>query len=171
MSDLQNKLKRNNVYHMNVMNPLLNYRLSFSKIYIIEVYLLNHYFESHVIYKWCYYNQTISNRLNIMVSYVDIMGLCQSVAILLEIYRIWPLNVIWGGITYISSECKLRDFLNRFSFLPSFIWWREKKTITMSYIRLHFLINQSWIMFITLYTLLDLMESRSFPQWYHQYQA
>ena len=91
-----------------------------------------------------------------MVSYVDIMGLCQSVAILLEIYGIWPLNVIWGGITYISSECKLRDFLNRFSFLPSFIWWREKKTITMSYIRLHFLINQSWIMFITLYTLLDL---------------
>ena len=45
-----------------------------------------YYFESHIIYKWHYYRQTIFNRLNIMVSYVDIIGLCHSVAILWKIY-------------------------------------------------------------------------------------
>ena len=32
---------------------------------------LNHYFESHLIYKLRYYGQTIFNQMNIMVSYVD----------------------------------------------------------------------------------------------------
>ena len=36
---------------------------------------LKHYFESQLIYKWHYYRQTIFNQLNIMVSYVDIIGL------------------------------------------------------------------------------------------------
>ena len=60
------------------------------KICIIEVYLLKYYFESHLIYKWRYYRQTIFNQLNIMVPYVDIIGLCHSVAILWEIYVMRP---------------------------------------------------------------------------------
>ena len=36
------------------------------------------------------YRQTIFNQLNIMVAYVDIIGLCHSVAILLEIYVMRP---------------------------------------------------------------------------------
>ena len=57
------------------------------KICIMEVYLLKYYFEiSHLIYKWRYYRQTVFNQLNIMVSYVDIIGSCHSVAILWEIY-------------------------------------------------------------------------------------
>ena len=58
-------------------------RHKFSKICIIEVYLLKSYFESHFIYKWCYYRQTIFNQLNMIV-------LCHSVAILVEIYLMWP---------------------------------------------------------------------------------
>ena len=56
------------------------------KISIIEVYLLKYYFRSHLIYTWHYYRQTIPNQLNIMVSYVDIIGLRHSFAILWEIY-------------------------------------------------------------------------------------
>ena len=52
------------------------------KICLIEVYLLKYYFERHLIYRWRYYRQTISNQLNIMVPYIDIIGLCHSVAIL-----------------------------------------------------------------------------------------
>ena len=47
---------------------------------------LKYYFESHIIYKWCYYSQTIFNQSNIMVPYVDTIGLCHSVTILWEVY-------------------------------------------------------------------------------------
>ena len=50
------------------------------KICIIEVYLLKYYLKATT-----YINdaiQTIFNQLNIMVPYVDIIGLCHSVAIL-----------------------------------------------------------------------------------------
>ena len=47
---------------------------------------LKYYFESHIIYKWCYYRQTIFNQSNIMVPYADTIGLCHSVAILWKIY-------------------------------------------------------------------------------------
>ena len=50
------------------------------KICIIEVHLLKYYFESHLIYKYCYCRQTSFN-IN-----VDMIGLCHSVAILWEIY-------------------------------------------------------------------------------------
>ena len=63
---------------------------------MIEVYLLKYYFESHHIYKWRHYRQTIFNQLNIMVPYVDIIGLCPSLAILWEIYVIrHKCNVRW----------------------------------------------------------------------------
>ena len=52
------------------------------KICIIEVYLLNYYFESHLISKWSYYRQTIFYQLNLMIPHVDIIGLSHSVAIL-----------------------------------------------------------------------------------------
>ena len=55
------------------------------KICIIEVHIYI-CFESHLIYKW----QTIFNQLNTMVSYVNIIGLCHSVAILWEIYVMRP---------------------------------------------------------------------------------
>ena len=42
---------------------------------------LKYSFESQLIYKWRYYRQTIYNQLDIMVSYVDIIGLCHSVGI------------------------------------------------------------------------------------------
>ena len=48
----------------------------------IEAYLFKYYFERHLIYKRRYYRQTIFNQLNIMVLYVDIIGLCHSVVIL-----------------------------------------------------------------------------------------
>ena len=68
----------------------------YSKICIIEVYLLKYYFESHLIYKWRYYRQTIFNQLNIMVPYLDIIGLCHSVAILWEIYAMRPKeHLLW----------------------------------------------------------------------------
>ena len=59
-------------------------------MYIIEVCLLKYYFESHLIYKWRFYRQTIFNQLNIIVPYVDIFGLCLSVANLWEIYMMRP---------------------------------------------------------------------------------
>ena len=40
--------------------------------------------ESHQINKWCYYRQTIFNQLNIIVPYVDIIGLCSK---LLQLYE------------------------------------------------------------------------------------
>ena len=52
------------------------------KICIIEVYLLNYYFESHLISKWSNYRQTIFYQLNLMIPHVDIIGLSHSVAIL-----------------------------------------------------------------------------------------
>ena len=63
--------------------------LNLIKICIIEVYLLMQYFENHLIYKWRYYRQTILNQLNIMVPYVEIIGLCHSITILGEIYVMW----------------------------------------------------------------------------------
>ena len=60
--------------------------ICYCKICIIEICLLKYYFKSHLIYKGCYYSQTIFNQLNIMVPYVDIIGLGHSVAILEEIY-------------------------------------------------------------------------------------
>ena len=48
--------------------------------------------------------RTIFNHLNIMVPYVDIIGLCHSVAILWK--SMWcSIKVMWGGIISISSEC------------------------------------------------------------------
>ena len=69
------------------------------KICIIELYLLKYYFES--IYTCRYYTQTNFNQLNIMVSYVDIIGLWHSVAILWEIYVMWPTcHVRWLGFHF-----------------------------------------------------------------------
>jgi hypothetical protein len=65
------------------------------KICIIEVYILTYYFESHLIYKWCYYRKTIFNQLKIMVSYVDINGLCHNVPIIWEIYVMRPKCHMW----------------------------------------------------------------------------
>ena len=48
--------------------------------------LLKYYFESDNIYKWRYFRQTLFNQLNVMVSYVDIIGQCHIVALLWEIY-------------------------------------------------------------------------------------
>ena len=46
-----------------------------------------YYFQSHLIYKWCYYyRQAIFNKLNIIVPYIGIICLCHSVAILWKIY-------------------------------------------------------------------------------------
>ena len=67
-----------------------------SKICIIEVYILKYYFESHFIYKWRYYRQTILNQLNIMVAYVNIIGY----TIVSQFYEksMWcGINVVWGG--------------------------------------------------------------------------
>ena len=58
----------------------------FQYIYKGSIYLLKYYFKSQLIQKLHYYRQTIFNQLNIMVPYVDIIGLCHSVAILQEIY-------------------------------------------------------------------------------------
>ena len=44
------------------------------------------FIESHLIYKWCYYRQIIFNQSNIMVPYIDTIGLYQSVEILWEVY-------------------------------------------------------------------------------------
>ena len=56
------------------------------EICIKEVCLLKYYFESNLIFKWRYYRQQIFKQLNIMVPYVNIIGLCHSVPILWEIY-------------------------------------------------------------------------------------
>ena len=75
------------------------------KIYIfIEVYLINYYFESHLIYKLRYYRQTIFNQLNITIPFVDIIGLVY--AIVYQFYKksMWcSINVMWGGCASISS--------------------------------------------------------------------
>ena len=80
------------------------------KICIVEVYLLKCYFESHIIYKWCYYRQIIFNELNIMVSYVDIMVYAIG-SQFYDKYMWCGLNFIWGGCTSISSACLLRDLV------------------------------------------------------------
>ena len=51
-----------------------------TKISIIEVYIFKYYFESHLKYKRRYYIQNIFHQLNIMVSYVDIIGVWLSIA-------------------------------------------------------------------------------------------
>ena len=71
----------------NYIKIIVNNLSTTIKICIIEVYLLKYYFVSYLIYKWRYYRQII---LNIMVPYVDIIGLCLSVANLWEIYVMWP---------------------------------------------------------------------------------
>ena len=73
------------------------------KICMIEVYLLKYHFESHLKYnyKWRYYRQTIFNQCHIMVSYVDIIGLCHSVTILWEIYvKRYNCHVRWHNFYY-----------------------------------------------------------------------
>ena len=65
------------------------------------------------------YIQTIFNQLNIMVPYLDIIGLSHSVSILWEIY-VMRYKWLRGGITYISSKCYLRDLVNR-------LWLRYSK--------------------------------------------
>ena len=60
------------------------------QICIIEVYFLKYYFESSYINDAIMYWQTIFNQLNIILSYVEIIGLCHSVEILWEIYVMRP---------------------------------------------------------------------------------
>ena len=93
--------------------PLLSLSLFFfSKICIIEVNLLKYYFKRHLIYKWLYYVKTIFNELNIMVSYVDMIGLCHTV---LQFYEksLWcGLNVKGCGCSSISPSKKKRKSSN-----------------------------------------------------------
>ena len=80
-----------------------------AKICIIEVFLLKYYFQSHLIYKWHYYRQTILNQLKIMVSYVYII-------VLLHTFEksMWcNVNVMWCGCASISSVYSLRDLVKR----------------------------------------------------------
>ena len=73
----------------------------FIKIFIIEVY-----FESHLMYKWRYYRQIIFNQWNIIVSYVEIIGLCHSVAIFWEIYVMRPkCHVRWLRFHFNHYNC------------------------------------------------------------------
>ena len=65
---------------------LNNFLIESCKICVIEVNLLKYNFESHLIYKYRYYRQTIFNQLNIISPYVDMISLCHSVTILWEIY-------------------------------------------------------------------------------------
>ena len=70
--------------------------VGYLKICVIEVYFLKYYFQRYLIYKWSYIRQIIFNQLNIMVSYVVIIGLCNSVASLWEIYVMLPkFHVRW----------------------------------------------------------------------------
>ena len=83
-------------YHQYVNNKCIS-----TKICITEVYLLKYYFESHLMYKWRYYRQTIFNQLNIMVPNVDIIGLYHSLAILWEIYVMRHIcHVSWNNFHF-----------------------------------------------------------------------
>ena len=55
-----------------------------------------YYFESHLLYKWRFYRQTIFIQLNIVVSYVIIIGIWHSVTILWEILQC-GLKFMWCG--------------------------------------------------------------------------
>ena len=70
------------------------------------------YFISHLIYDWRYYRQTAFIQLDIMVPYVDIIGLCHRVAILWQKY-LMRRKCVWGGITSISSVRYLRGLVNK----------------------------------------------------------
>ena len=101
------KLQSQNIFHMcykNIEVLCLSIKISI-KIFLIQVYLLKYYFESHLIYnKLRYYRQTIFNQLNIILSCVDIIGLCHSV-IFFEKSMWCSLNVMWWGCASISSAC------------------------------------------------------------------
>ena len=64
---------------------MLCYATSNQNKYNRSIFFIVSFWKS-LIYEWRYYRQTIFNQLNILVLYVDIIGLCHSVAILWEIY-------------------------------------------------------------------------------------
>ena len=87
LGDLQSSFKSYSWSHEVLLFCLKETTYNVKQICIIEVYnLLKYYFESHLIYKWRYYRQTIFNQLNIMVPYVYLIGVCHCVVILREIY-------------------------------------------------------------------------------------
>ena len=59
---------------LTVRRTAVIHRLLFS--IIIEVCLLKYYFESHLIYNDAIIQKTIFTQLNIIVPYLDIIGLC-----------------------------------------------------------------------------------------------
>ena len=66
---------------------ILNLKWHFyNKEYLIQTNYNRSISVKVLFWKSRYYRQTIFNQSNIMVSYVDIFGLCHSVAILWEIY-------------------------------------------------------------------------------------
>ena len=96
-------------------------------------------FESHLIYKWRYYRQSNFNQLNIMVPYVDIIGLCHSVAIL------WDVNGMWGSCASISSACYLRYLVNTFlKRYKSTFFWPFLKLLDHCVASSHFLFHDYW---------------------------
>ena len=85
------------------------------------------YLKSHLIYKWRCYRQTISNQINIMVSYADIIGLRHSVAIY-EKSMLCSLNVLWDGCASISCACWLWHLVNRLHY-----WCRIRQYSNLKY--------------------------------------
>ena len=81
-----------------------------TKIYKIELYLLKCYFESHIIYKWRYYRKNIFNQLNIMVLYVNIIGLCHIVPIL---WKTYVMRHRYHVRLHNFHSKRIRDLLNR----------------------------------------------------------
>ena len=89
--DVENRKFIESIYFLQWKVQLRTQEIDIPRFFIIggrcvEVYHLKYYFERHLIYKWQYYRQTIFNQLNIMVSYVDLIGLCHSIVFLWEIY-------------------------------------------------------------------------------------
>ena len=76
------------------------------------------------IYKWYFHRQIIFNQLNFLVPYVYIFGL---VSQFYEKSMLCGINVMWGCITFISSECWLRDFVNLLWVYP-----KSKKSLAIS---------------------------------------
>jgi hypothetical protein len=106
------------------------------KICIIEVYLLKYFFESHLIYKWRYYRQTIFNQLNIM----DKIGLCHSFAILWEIYVMRNANANYGSCS-IDIDCYLCSCPTICVFLPS-LWAHSEFDIISIYMYIYMYIDK-----------------------------
>ena len=86
-------------------------------------------FESHLKKKWRYYRQTIFNQLDIMVPYVDIIGVCHSVAILLEIH-------------VLRHKCHVRWLRSHFK--RRVIIGLGQETLGMAIMNLRILLNYSY---------------------------